>query len=105
MSVIVKRNSLQTSWLASQQEEAPGLSEELNEIAKHCAELPVLDKRSADEILYNKNGLPLRLSVVLESRYGQDGVRDFDFFYTPVNQYDISSFKGKMNSETLVVTT
>ena len=35
------------------------LLEEINEIADHCASLPVLDNRGADEILgYDANGLP-----------------------------------------------
>jgi antitoxin VapB len=35
------------------------LADELEEIAKHCASLPVLDSRSADEILgYDQHGLP-----------------------------------------------
>jgi antitoxin VapB len=35
------------------------LSDELMEIGRHCAALPVLDERSADEILgYDENGLP-----------------------------------------------
>jgi antitoxin VapB len=35
------------------------LADELEDIAKHCASLPVLDARSADEILaYNEHGLP-----------------------------------------------
>lgn len=35
------------------------LSDELNEIALHCATLPELDARSADEILgYDDRGLP-----------------------------------------------
>ena len=35
------------------------LADELEEIAGNCAGLPVLDHRSADEILgYNENGLP-----------------------------------------------
>jgi len=35
------------------------LVEEIDEIADHCASLPVLDHRSADEILaYDANGLP-----------------------------------------------
>ena len=45
--------------LLKQQKETEGLAEELNEIAKHCAKLPVLDKRSGDEILYDNDGLPL----------------------------------------------
>jgi antitoxin VapB len=37
----------------------PSLADELDEIAKHCASLPVLDARSADEILnFDDNGLP-----------------------------------------------
>ena len=35
------------------------LAAQLLEIADHCAALPVLDNRSADEILgYDENGLP-----------------------------------------------
>ncbi len=35
------------------------LADELDEIAVHCANLPVLDSRPADEILgYDENGLP-----------------------------------------------
>ena len=35
------------------------LADELDEIALHCARLPVLDARRADEILgYDENGLP-----------------------------------------------
>jgi antitoxin VapB len=35
------------------------LADELEEIAEHCASLPVLDARPADEILgYDENGLP-----------------------------------------------
>jgi antitoxin VapB len=35
------------------------LADELDEIARHCASLPVLDKRSNDEIIgYDKKGMP-----------------------------------------------
>ncbi len=35
------------------------LADELDDIARHCARLPVRDRRSADEILgYDENGLP-----------------------------------------------
>lgn len=35
------------------------LADELDDIARHCAELPVLDHRSAEEILgYDADGLP-----------------------------------------------
>jgi antitoxin VapB len=35
------------------------LADELDEIALHCSALPVLDQRSADEIMgYDENGLP-----------------------------------------------
>ena len=35
------------------------LADELEEIAEHCASLPVLDDRSAEEILgYDETGLP-----------------------------------------------
>jgi antitoxin VapB len=37
---------------------AKGLAERLNEIALHCASLPVLDSRSPDEILgYDEQGM------------------------------------------------
>ena len=36
-----------------------GLADELDEIARHAAALPVLDERSAEEILgYDDSGLP-----------------------------------------------
>jgi antitoxin VapB len=35
------------------------LADELDEIALHCSMLPVVDRRSADEIMgYDENGLP-----------------------------------------------
>jgi antitoxin VapB len=35
------------------------LADELDEIAQHCARLPVADARTAEEILgYDENGLP-----------------------------------------------
>jgi antitoxin VapB len=35
------------------------LADELDEIARHCSQLPVLDSRTPDEILgYDENGLP-----------------------------------------------
>jgi antitoxin VapB len=35
------------------------LADELEEIAEHCASLPVLDSRPADEIIgYDEHGLP-----------------------------------------------
>jgi antitoxin VapB len=35
------------------------LADELEAIAEHCANLPILDSRSADEILgYDEHGLP-----------------------------------------------
>jgi antitoxin VapB len=35
------------------------LADELDEIGNHCASLPVLDSRSAEEILaYDENGIP-----------------------------------------------
>jgi len=41
-----------------QQQDTQNLAEELNEIAEHCATLPVLDNRSAEEMLYDENGHP-----------------------------------------------
>jgi antitoxin VapB len=36
-----------------------GLIEDVMEIGRHCASLPLLDRRRPDEILgYNQNGLP-----------------------------------------------
>jgi antitoxin VapB len=34
------------------------ISDRLDEIAEHCASLPILDKRSPDKMLYDKHGLP-----------------------------------------------
>ena len=34
------------------------MADRLMEIANHCASLPVLDSRSAEEILYDEHGLP-----------------------------------------------
>jgi antitoxin VapB len=34
------------------------LADRLDEIAKHCASLPVLDRRSPEEMLYDEYGLP-----------------------------------------------
>lgn len=39
--------------------DGPALADALNEIADHCAALPVRDDRPADEILdYDEHGLP-----------------------------------------------
>lgn len=36
-----------------------GLADELDDIARHCAALPVRDERTADEILgYDESGVP-----------------------------------------------
>jgi antitoxin VapB len=35
------------------------LADELDDIGRHCAQLPVIDRRTTDEILgYDDNGLP-----------------------------------------------
>ena len=34
------------------------LSKRLDEIARHCASFPVLDSRTAEEMLYDEHGLP-----------------------------------------------
>jgi len=34
------------------------LVDRVDEIAKHCASLPVLDRRSPEEMLYDERGLP-----------------------------------------------
>jgi Icc-related predicted phosphoesterase len=34
------------------------LADGLDEIAKHCASLPVLDRRSPEDVLYDDYGLP-----------------------------------------------
>ena len=42
------------------QRSGQSLAEELDDIALHCASLPVLDDRRADVILgYDENGLPI----------------------------------------------
>ncbi|MGH9525583.1 MAG: type II toxin-antitoxin system VapB family antitoxin [Terriglobales bacterium] len=43
----------------NQERRRPSLADELEAIADHCARLPVLDTRPADEILgYDERGLP-----------------------------------------------
>ena len=37
---------------------AQSVAARLNEIAKHCAALPVLDDRRPEEMLYDERGLP-----------------------------------------------
>ncbi len=44
--------------LVRSQRRKSGLTERLDEIAKHCASLPVLDHRSPEEMLYDEQGLP-----------------------------------------------
>jgi antitoxin VapB len=34
------------------------LADRLDEIAKHCASLPMLDRRTAEDMLYDDQGLP-----------------------------------------------
>jgi antitoxin VapB len=34
------------------------LADRLDEIAMHCASLPVLDRRSPEDMLYDEDGLP-----------------------------------------------
>lgn len=36
----------------------PHVLDRLNEIAQHCASLPILDNRSGDELLYDEHGMP-----------------------------------------------
>ena len=39
------------------------MADDLDEIALHCSTLPVLDRRSAEDIMgYDENGLPRRWS-------------------------------------------
>ena len=44
--------------LKKQQQRSHLLVDELDEIALHCASLPVLDDRNAEAMLYDENGLP-----------------------------------------------
>lgn len=44
--------------LIQQQSKKRHVAERLNEIAMHCASLPVLDSRTADQLLYDERGLP-----------------------------------------------
>jgi antitoxin VapB len=41
-----------------QRQRKRGLVDRLDEIARHCASLPVLDERSPEEMLYDERGLP-----------------------------------------------
>ena len=43
-----------------QQQKGEGkLADELDEIARHCAALPIVDSRKPAEMLYDEHGLPL----------------------------------------------
>jgi antitoxin VapB len=44
--------------IARQKRGTPSVAKRLNEIARHCATLPVLDDRSPEEMLYDDQGLP-----------------------------------------------
>jgi len=54
-----KALSARLKYVKQQKKGAYNLAGELDEIARHCAGLPVLDSRNADEMLYDENGLPL----------------------------------------------
>jgi predicted transcriptional regulator len=56
--VVSRIERLLQPWIRRERLKRP-LADELEDIAKHCASLPVLDPRPADEILgYNAPGLP-----------------------------------------------
>jgi antitoxin VapB len=56
----VKKALAERLLLIKQQKKArAGLADELDEIARHCAALPVRDARNAEEMLYDEQGLPL----------------------------------------------
>jgi len=51
--------ALKERWeTVSRQQRKRRVLERLNEIALHCASLPVLDNRSPEEMLYDEHGLP-----------------------------------------------
>jgi antitoxin VapB len=54
-------SAVQTPPLEARTHSSCRLADELDEIATHCASLPVLDSRRAEEILgYDEYGLPTR---------------------------------------------
>ncbi len=54
-----KAETLATDLAKQKEETKPESTEELEDIANRCAGLPVVDVRSADEILgYDEHGLP-----------------------------------------------
>src|SRR3954470_11488355 len=51
--------ALRERWeTVSRQQRKRHVLERLNEIAVHCASLPVLDNRGPQEMLYDEHGLP-----------------------------------------------
>ncbi len=56
---VKKALSARLLLLKQQRKDSYRLVDELDEIARHCAGLPVLDSRSTEEMLYDENGLPL----------------------------------------------
>ena len=54
------KKALQTRLdLVKRQQSKRHIADRLNEIANHCAGLPVLDNRSAEDMLYDDHGLPI----------------------------------------------
>ena len=45
--------------IVKRQQRKRHIADRLNEIANHCAGLPVLDNRSAEDMLYDDHGLPI----------------------------------------------
>lgn len=56
---VKKALSARLELLMQRKKNTSSLVDELNEIVGHCAALPVLDARDADEMLYDKHGLSL----------------------------------------------
>lgn len=56
---VKKALSARLLLLKRQRKDSYRLVEELDEIARHCSGLPLLDSRATEEMLYDENGMSL----------------------------------------------
>ncbi len=55
---VKKALSARLELVKQRRKHAGNIADELNDIARHCAALPVRDPRDAAEMLYGEDGLP-----------------------------------------------
>jgi len=58
-AAITKAIADRISFVKKQKSKTNNLASELHEISIHCANLPLLDDRAENEMLYDESGMPL----------------------------------------------